>query len=133
MRKWPEKCRRRRWWYPLLLISECSLEDLNRRLAEPLPMNRFRPNLVVRGCAPYVEDGWRRIRIGKIVFHVVKPCSRCTTTTVDQATGERGREPLMTLATYRRVGNKVMFGQNLIHEGTGKLVVGDELAVLDPA
>ncbi len=119
--------------YPFLLISEGSLEDLNRRLAEPLPMNRFRPNLVVRGCAPFGEDGWRRIRIGGIQFHVVSPCSRCATTTVDQNTGQRGREPLATLATYRRVGNQVMFGQNLVHEGTGELAVGDEVTVLDPS
>ena len=119
--------------YPFLLISEGSLEDLNRRLAEPLPMNRFRPNLVVRGCAPFGEDGWRRIRIGGIQFHVVSPCSRCATTTVDQNTGQRGREPLATLATYRRAGNQVMFGQNLVHEGTGDLAVGDEVTVLDPS
>jgi uncharacterized protein YcbX len=119
--------------YPLLLISEGSLEDLNRRLAVPVPMNRFRPNLVVRGCAPFGEDGWRRIRIGGIQFHVVNPCSRCATTTVDQNTGQRGREPLASLATYRRVGNEVMFGQNLVHEGTGELAVGDEVTVLDPS
>jgi uncharacterized protein YcbX len=119
--------------YPFLLISEGSLEDLNRRLAEPLPMNRFRPNLVVGGCAPFGEDDWRRIRIGGILFNVVSPCSRCTTTTVDQGTGERGREPLATLATYRRVGNQVMFGQNLVHEGTGELAVGDEVTVLGPS
>ncbi|HVN76365.1 MAG TPA: MOSC N-terminal beta barrel domain-containing protein [Thermoanaerobaculaceae bacterium] len=117
--------------YPFLLISEASLADLNRRLARPVEMNRFRPNLVVRGCAPYAEDGWRRIRIGQVVFHVVKPCSRCATTTVDQATAERGREPLATLATYRRVGDKVMFGQNLVHEGGGALRVGDEVTVLE--
>jgi uncharacterized protein YcbX len=117
--------------FPFLLISEGSLADLNRRLEHPLPMNRFRPNLVVRGCSPYAEDGWRRIMIAGMVFHVVKPCSRCTTTAVDQTTGERGREPLATLATYRRIGNQVMFGQNLIHEGTGELGVGDEVAVLE--
>lgn len=119
--------------YPFLLISEGSLEDLNRRLAEPLPMNRFRPNLVVRGCAPFGEDGWHRIRIGGIQFHVVSPCSRCATTTVDQNTAQRGREPLATLATYRRVGNQVMFGQNLVHKGIGELAVGDEVTVLDPS
>jgi uncharacterized protein YcbX len=118
--------------FPFLLISEGSLADLNRRLEHPLPMNRFRPNLVVRGCSPYAEDEWRRITIAGIVFHVVKPCSRCTTTTVDQTTGERGREPLATLATYRRVGNQVMFGQNLVHEGTGELAVGDKVVVVEP-
>jgi uncharacterized protein YcbX len=119
--------------FPFLLISEESLEDLNSRLATPLPMDRFRPNLVVRGCEPYAEDGWRRIRIGGIIFWVVKPCSRCTTTTVDQSTGERGREPLATLATYRRAGNNVLFGQNLVHEGTGELRFGDGVAVLERA
>ncbi|MBZ5587590.1 MAG: MOSC domain-containing protein [Acidobacteriia bacterium] len=117
--------------FPFLLISEASLEDLNRRLARRVPMDRFRPNLVVTGCEPYAEDCWSRIRIGQVVFHVVKPCSRCSTTTVDQATGERGREPLATLATYRRVGDKVMFGQNLMHEGVGTLHRGDEVTVLD--
>ena len=118
--------------FPFLLISEGSLADLNRRLEHPLPMNRFRPNLVVRGCAAYAEDGWRQITIAGIVFHVVKPCSRCTTTTVDQGTGERGREPLATLATYRRVNNEVLFGQNLVHEGIGQLAVGDEVLVVKP-
>ncbi len=119
--------------FPFLLVSEASLGDLNGRLARPVPMDRFRPNLVVRGCAPYAEDGWRRIRIGAVTFHVVKPCSRCATTTVDQATGERGREPLETLATYRCSGGGVMFGQNLVHAGTGPLRVGDAVEVLDPA
>lgn len=118
--------------YPALLLSEASLADLNARLARPVPMDRFRPNLVVAGCAPYAEDGWRRIRIGGVLFHVVKPCSRCTITTVDQATGERGQEPLATLARYRRDGNQVLFGQNLVHEGIGELRVGDAVEVLEP-
>lgn len=117
--------------FPFLLVSEASLGDLNRRLATPVPMDRFRPNLVVRGCDPFAEDGWLRIRIGRIEFRVVKPCARCSTTTVDQVSGERGREPLATLATYRRVGNQVMFGQNLVHDGGGELRVGDEVTVLE--
>ena len=117
--------------FPFLLLSESSLEDLNRRLDRPVPMDRFRPNLVVRGCAPYAEDGWRRIRIAAIEFHVVQPCIRCATTTVDQATGERGREPLATLATYRRDDAGVLFGQNLVHTATGELRVGDEVTVLE--
>jgi uncharacterized protein YcbX len=119
--------------FPFLLLSEGSLEDLNRRLERPVPMNRFRPNLVVRGCAPYAEDGWRRIRIGAIEFYVVQPCIRCTTTTVDQATGERGREPLATLAAYRRDDNAVLFGQNLVHAGTGELRLGEGVTVLEAA
>jgi MOSC domain-containing protein len=111
--------------FPFLLLSEESLADLNRRLAEPLPMNRFRPNLVVAGGEPYDEDRWGKLEIGGIRFRVVKPCGRCVVTTTDQTTGERGREPLRTLATYRRRDGEVMFGQNVVHEGNGRLRVGD--------
>jgi MOSC domain-containing protein len=88
-------------------------------------MNRFRPNLVVAGCEPYEEDTWRAIRIGETAMQVVKPCDRCVITTTDQLTGDRGKEPLRTLATYRNVDGKVLFGQNLVHQGTGRLSVGD--------
>jgi uncharacterized protein len=115
--------------FPLLLISEESLEDLNARLPTPLPMNRFRPNLVVRGDSPYVEDALTAFRMGEIDFRVVKPCDRCMVTTTDQETTERGVEPLRTLATYRKVGGEVMFGQNVIHFGTGRLSVGAPLLV----
>jgi uncharacterized protein YcbX len=117
--------------FPLLLISQASLDDLNSRLSEPLPMLRFRPNLVVEGCDPYAEDGWRNIRIGELTLRVVKPCSRCKVTTVDPYTGESGSEPLKTLADYRRRGNKVYFGQNLIHDGPGDLALGMPLEVLE--
>ncbi len=121
--------------YPFLLIGEASLEDLNRRLGAPLPVERFRPNLVVRGTAPFAEDGWRRIRIGGVTFRVVKACVRCAITTVDQETAAVGKEPLRTLATFRRVGGprsgKVAFGQNLLHDGVGALRVGEELEVLE--
>ncbi|MGN6759660.1 MAG: MOSC domain-containing protein [Thermomicrobiales bacterium] len=119
--------------FPVLVISEESLADLNARLATPLPMNRFRPNLVVSGGAPYAEDGWRRVRIGAIVFHLVKPCARCVITTTDQATAARGKEPLATLATYRRRGPGAMFGQNGIHETPGVIRVGDSIEVLEMA
>jgi MOSC domain-containing protein len=111
--------------FPFLLISEESLADLNRRLAEPLPMNRFRPNLVVAGCEPYDEDRWTRIQIGGVRFRVVKPCGRCVVTTTDQMTGERGKEPLRTLTTYRKQDVEVMFGQNVVHEEKGRVRVGD--------
>jgi uncharacterized protein YcbX len=118
--------------YPMLLLSEASLADLNARLTTPLPMDRFRPNLVVRGCAPYAEDGWKRIRIGDIEMAVVKPCDRCVVTTTDQTTGERaGSEPLRTLATYRTEDNKVLFGQNLVHLGRGAIEVGAKIQVLE--
>lgn len=115
--------------FPFLLISEASLEDLNSRLPEPILMNRFRPNIVVRGCDPYAEDSWKSIRIGGVRFQVAKPCARCVTTTVDQAKGTAGKEPLHTLSLYRNRNGKVLFGQNLTHEGTGMLRVGDQVAL----
>jgi uncharacterized protein len=115
--------------FPFLLISEESLHDLNRRLDHPLPMNRFRPNLVVAGGTPYAEDGWTRLRIGEVELRVVKPCDRCVVTTTDQATAERGVEPLRTLATYRRRDGQVMFGQNVLHESTGVLTIGDSVEI----
>lgn len=117
--------------FPLLLITQASLDGLNRRLPEPLPMNRFRPNLVIDGAdAPHAEDRWSRIRAGTIELDVVKPCARCVTTTIDQTTAVAGREPLRTLATYRRDGSKVMFGQNVIHRAAGVLALGDPVTVL---
>ncbi len=107
--------------FPLLLISEASLDDLNSRLQtrgeQPIPMNRFRPNIVVSGCEAFAEDRWKQLRIGGIVFNVVKPCGRCIITTTDQETGVRGKEPIATLKTYRKNsdGTKILFGQNLIH------------------
>lgn len=115
--------------FPFLLISKASLADLNDRLAEPLPMDRFRPNLVVGGCEPFAEDGWEEIRIGDIYFRVAKPCARCAITTVDQETGKKGKEPLTTLATFRNSPSGVLFGQNLIHEAPGTLRVGDAVEV----
>ncbi len=100
--------------YPFLIIGEQSLRDLNSRLEEPLPMNRFRPNFVFRGGQPYEEDQWRKFSIGKSKFERVKSCARCVMTTVNQETGERGIEPLAALAKYRKKENKVLFGQNLI-------------------
>lgn len=116
--------------FPFVLVSEASLANLNARLEQPMPINRFRPNLVVRGCEPFAEDGWRLICISKITLRVVKPCSRCTITTVDQRTATTGKEPLRTLARFRRAGNKVLFGQNLIHDETGTLRVGDPVEIL---
>jgi len=118
--------------FSFLLTSRASLADLNQRLTAPLPMNRFRPNIVVSGGEAFEEDRWKRIRIDGITFAVVKPCARCVTTTVDQRTGEASREPLRTLATFRNVpGRGVMFGQNLIHDQSGVLHVGAEVAVLE--
>lgn len=119
--------------YPFLLIGQSSLDDLNARLAEPLPMNRFRPNLVIEGADPFAEDTWHHIQIGDAVFAIVKPCARCTIPLVDPERGVvAGKEPLRTLATFRKVGSKVMFGQNLLLvSGSGTLHVGDAVRVLD--
>lgn len=117
--------------FPLLLIAQASLDDLNARLQQALPMRRFRPNLVVSGCAPYAEDGWRRIRIGDLTLRVVKPCSRCVIPTIDPDTGERGAEPMRTLLGYRQRDNKVWFGQNLIHDGLGRLALGMPVEVIE--
>jgi uncharacterized protein len=123
---------------PFLVISEASLANLNDRLVaqgdDALPMNRFRPNLIVSGCDAFAEDTWARFRIGQVIFRGAGPCSRCVVTTTDQITAERGKEPLRTLATYRRDPTDptdVNFGQNLIHETkSGSLRVGDPLEVL---
>jgi len=113
--------------YPFLLIGQESLNLLNSKLETPIPMNRFRPNFVFTGGAPHDEDNWKQFKINEIVFKPVKPCARCVITTVNQYTAEQGVEPLKTLSTYRSVGNKVMFGMNLLHEGKGVVGVGDEL------
>jgi len=116
--------------FPLLLVGEASLEALNDRLALPLPMNRFRPNIVVSGATAFAEDGWRRVVIGDVPIDIVKPCTRCSITTVDQATGRRaGSEPLRALGTFRRADRGVLFGQNAVHRGGGALVVGSPVAV----
>ncbi|MGB7924042.1 MAG: MOSC N-terminal beta barrel domain-containing protein [Pyrinomonadaceae bacterium] len=119
--------------YPFHLLGESSLEDLNGRLDSSLPMNRFRPNFVVNGSPAYTEDGWRQVRIGSTLFHVVKPCERCAVTTIDQTAGERaGQEPLTTLARYRASGNNLLFGQYLIADAEGGILrVGDRLQVIE--
>ena len=124
--------------YPFLVISEASLHDLNDRLAargeETLPMDRFRPNLVIAGVPPYAEDTWPRIRVGDVVLRPGGPCARCVVTTTNQQTAERGKEPLRTLATYRRDPDNpsdVNFGQNFIHETkSGVLNVGMHVEVV---
>jgi uncharacterized protein YcbX len=144
--------------YPLLLIGEGSLAEVNERLHDiyhgeeygeklPLPMNRFRPNLAVQGSDAFEEDGWAKIRVGEAIFRVVKPCARCVMTTVDQATGEfDGKEPLETLASFRmaktvfpdsfeslgQTANAVLFGENLIPDNPGASIkIGDAIEVLE--
>ncbi len=115
--------------FPFLIATEASLADLNGRLDSPVPMDRFRPNIVVRGAEPYAEDGWGHIRIGSIAFEVCKPCDRCVMTTIDQTTAQGSAEPLRTLAGYRRQGKKVLFGQNALAHGRGMVRVGDGIEV----
>ncbi|MDT0498755.1 MOSC domain-containing protein [Algiphilus sp. W345] len=119
--------------YPMLLISEASLAGLNHRIGRELSMLRFRPNLVVSGTSAHAEDEWKRVRIGAVEFDVVKPCARCKFTTIDPETAERDPrgEPLRTLATYRRVGSEVMFGQNLVARSGGGLRIGDTVEVIE--
>ena len=113
--------------FPLLVIGQASLADLNARLATPLPMERFRPNLVVAGSAPFAEDSWREVACGDAALRIVKPCGRCVVTTTDQQTAERGQEPLRTLATYRRQDGEVNFGQNAVVVRPGVIRVGDPI------
>lgn len=119
--------------FPFLITSIASIGDLNSRLEVPVPMDRFRPNIVVTGCGPYEEDAWTRIRIGSVELHAAGPCERCVIITTDQHTGERAKEPLATLATYRRgPSGAVKFGQNFIHAvENGTIRVGDTVTVLE--
>ena len=123
--------------YPFLLIGENSLADLNKKLKNPVPMNRFRPNFVVSGSDAFAEDGWKKIKIGASVFHIVKPCARCVMTTINQSEGVKtGVEPLKTLASFRipkrSIKKKILFGQNLIAEKEGDVLrVGDKVEILE--
>lgn len=118
--------------FPFLLIGIASLEDLNQRLDEPVEMRRFRPNLVISGSEAFEEDRMKRIQIGEISFQVAKPCGRCRVTTVDPDRGEfSGKDPLKTLAGFRRQNGEALFGQNLIHEQQGRIRVGDSLKILE--
>jgi len=116
--------------YPLLIIGQASLDDLNTRLDIPLPMDRFRPNIVFTGGKPFEEDLMENVQIAGINFRGVKLCARCTITTINQEDASRGKEPLKTLASYRQKNNKILFGQNLIHQGGGIVKVGDSLQIV---
>ncbi|MFJ3960657.1 MOSC domain-containing protein [Streptomyces sp. NPDC090036] len=123
--------------YPLLIATLASLDALNSLIAQgdhpeegPLPMNRFRPNVVVSGGEAWAEDGWLRIAIGDAVFRGVRECGRCVITTTDQGTAERGKEPLKTLARHRRIGRSLAFGRLLVPVRLGTVRVGDEVRVL---
>ncbi len=113
--------------YPFLIIGQSSLDDLNERLDKPIPMNRFRTNLVFTGGKPYEEDNWKNFKVGTSEFKAVKPCARCVITTTDQTTAQRTVEPLKTLSEYRRINNKVMFGMNLICNKSGVISVKQKI------
>ena len=115
--------------YPFLLIGQSSLDDLNSRLPEPLPMNRFRPNIVFTGGSPFLEDDMKDFSVNDIHFYGVKLCARCVITTINQDNASKSKEPLKTLANYRQRHNNVYFGQNLIHAGEGEMKVGDEIII----
>lgn len=121
--------------YPLLLTTEASLCDLNARLEEPVPMSRFRPNVVIDGDSPWVEDSFSRISIGDARFRVTKPCDRCVVITIDPSTGVAHKEPLRTLSTFRRRDNKVLFGVNLVPElgdaSSTRVAVGDDVHIVE--
>ena len=119
--------------FPVLVTSTASLGDLNHRLSHPIPMERFRPNLVIEGAEAWEEDQWVKLHIGELALTLVKPCSRCVMTSVDQDTGERPdrAEPLRTLATFRRQTDGIMFGQNALIERVGQVSVGDTVEVVE--
>jgi len=117
--------------FPLLLISQASLDDLNTRLETPVPMNRFRPNLVVSGCEPFAEDSWKRIKVGDMEFDLVKPCDRCVMPSIDQATAEKDPHINRVLASFRRRDGKIYFGQNLLYRGVGKIHLSSSVEVLE--
>jgi uncharacterized protein YcbX len=116
--------------YPFLLIGQGSLDELNSRLTEPVPMNRFRPNLVFSGGLAHAEDTWQEFQIGDLSFRAVEACGRCVVTTINQMTAQKNPETLRTLASYRTLGGIVMFGQNVTGPGSGQIQVGDKIRVI---
>jgi uncharacterized protein len=115
--------------YPFLIIGQSTLDDLNHRMAQPVPMNRFRPNFVFTGGEAFEEDTWRNFSIGKTRFVGVKPCARCILPTTDQDTAFRSAEPIKTLSTYRKRDNKIYFGQNLVTLDNDEIKVGDKIKI----
>jgi Uncharacterized Fe-S protein len=116
--------------FPFLIIGQASLDDLNSKLAEALPINRFRPNIVFTGGTAYQEDFMEHFIINDINFYGVKLCARCVIPTINQVDASRSKEPLKTLATYRQRDNNIYFGQNLLAKGNGTVSVGDQLSII---
>lgn len=117
--------------FPILLTTQASLDDLNSRMNETIAMARFRPNIVVSGGKAFAEDHWKILKVGDVFLRVVKPCGRCVIPSIDIASGERGSEPTKTLITYRKRGNKIVFGQNVIVDGDGTIETGMSVEVIE--
>jgi uncharacterized protein YcbX len=113
--------------YPFMMVGQASLDDLNQKLDQKLPINRFRPNMVFTGGRPYQEDQMDNFSIGPVNFNGVKLCARCNVITIDQVTAIAVKEPTKTLASYRAKNNKIYFGQNLVHTGVGIISVDDTI------
>lgn len=116
-----------------LILGQSALDNLNSKLDAPIPINRFRPNIVFSGGMPHVEDAWRSIQIGDTVFEITKPCERCGIPAINQETGEVGIEPVPTLAKYRRFDKKILFGQylKLVDSKSSAISIGDHLQILE--
>lgn len=117
--------------FPYLLISQASLDALNRRLQTPVEMRRFRPNLVVEGCEAFAEDQWQTLVMGDVQFSRVKPCGRCVIPSIDPESAEKNPEVVRTLASFRKSGKRVLFGQNLTASGNGRLHTGMAVSLID--
>ena len=115
--------------FPILLTTQASLDDLNSRMDEVIPMARFRPNIVISGSGAFAEDEWQQLKVGEITLRIVKPCSRCVIPSIDIATAEKTAEPTKTLISYRKRDNKIFFGQNVVADGEGELEVGMKLDI----
>lgn len=116
--------------FPFLITSEASLDSLNQAMGLELPMQRFRPNLVISQCKSYAEDSWREIAINNISFRLPKPCSRCSVPTIDTETAETNKEPLTTLSRLRKWNNQVYFGQNALHNDSGELSINSPVEII---
>ena len=117
--------------YPVLITNTASLDALNQKLIDPVGMERFRPNLVINGKNAWEEDNWKNIKIGEVILRVVKPCARCIVITIDQKTGQQGKEPLFTLSKFRKENNKVLFGMNAIVEKGGRINRNDKVEIIE--
>ena len=117
--------------YPILIVSNESLELLNSKLDSQVQMDRFRPNIVVTGCAPHAEDQWKRIKIGEIEISLVSECSRCIVPSIDQQTGAKNPKVIDVLQDYRRRDREIYFGMNAIHQSVGEISLGDEVTILE--